>query len=116
MQKERFENQIVITVTHEVPDNIAIAAYWLERCVVHTMDKFEMFKKEHSINKTLVTLEYELKDLSLVINNMQESIHYRVYWMKIIDTADKYMGAEPEHRFIDSYKLLQESDYCRILD
>ena len=26
-QTERFENQIVITVTHEVADNIAIAAY-----------------------------------------------------------------------------------------
>ena len=116
MQKERLENQIVVTVTHEVPDNIAIAAYWLERCVVHTIDKFEMFKKEHSIKKSLVTLEYKLKDLSSVINNVQESIHCRVYWMKIIDAADKGMGSEPEHRFTDSYKLLQESDYCRILD
>ena len=75
-----------------------------------------MFKKEHSINKSLVTLEYELKDLSPVINNVQESIHYRVYWMKIIDAADKCMGSEPEHRFTDSYKILKESDYCRILD
>ena len=119
MEIERLEDQIVFTVTHEVPDNIALAAYRLVSCVVHTIDRFEMFKKKHSINKNVVTFEYELKDLSPVTNNVQEGILYRVYRLKIRDEADQCMGLEPEHRFTgsytSSYKLLQqESDYCRI--
>ena len=46
MEIERLENQIVFTVTHEVPDNITLAAYQLVSCVVHTIDRFEMFKKK----------------------------------------------------------------------
>ena len=115
MEIERLENQIVFTVTHEVPDNIALAAYRLVSCAVHTMDRFEMFKKKHSINKSVVTFEYELKDLSPVTNNVPEGILYRVYRLKIRDEADQCMGLEPEHRFTGSHKLLQqESDYCRI--
>ena len=106
----------MFTVTHEVPDNIALAAYQLVSCVVHTIDRFEMFKKKHSINKSVVTFEYELKDLSPVTNNVQEGILYRVYRLKIRDEADQGMGLEPEHRFTGSYtgsyKLLQqESNY-----
>ena len=52
----RFEDKIVITVTHEVLYCLAVAIWLLEGCITQATDDFEEFKEKHTMDRYRVDL------------------------------------------------------------